>query len=757
VTYDRFNLSGSARVTISGDVTIWVQGTGDGDGVSMVGSSKVIIPEGSSLTMYVADDIDIEQDAEFNADTTGTDRFTLYGYGARHVDLKENAVMCGIVYTVDSFHIKDNTRFYGKVLAWEEIKMEDNSQIHQDLALGGFASGGSAATFGQQSLGGSSVTLEKDQAASMFTLTEAMTISSISAYVYGGDGGGYVAFAIYDHDAADNEPGNLLAESGSQWVSDDTWQWETGVIPSTALAPGTYWLAMATDGSDDDMMYRYTSGGKTEHQDEDAERNGFDADWDDSTDKGEFSSRTITIYASGTANNSDMPDAADETATANDGTYEGDAIGGYAGFGDGGKSIRFDGDGDYVEVAHDSSYLLNAGSISFHAYPTDLGGTQGLFSKDSSGNDTGGQVTVYTNGTRIAATIETTVDDPYGTGSTITLQSGSGVMNEGAWNHVAVTWGDGQFRLYHDGVLIAAANHLGGLGTTSGGAGNTEPFVIGASTSTSGDGVVATVTDEFTGRIDDVRIYDLPLDIGQVGDLQSASDPGARTAPGYVIADTSSYSTAADFLIYDATAVSWLGGGGLQVNSDTLATTVGAAAKIHDGIEATGEFSVELIITRMTPGSTDRPSYIFNYSDTTASAFNVLIGQDDENYEAQVRDSDTGTTGVLSPALLSTTALNSGSDTHLVISYSAGEVRTFVDGVLDETRTTIGTLNNWDATYFMVLFGAYDEAEYWNGTIKRMAIFDRAMNASQAESVYNGEEPGDGVGGTGVARWDEQD
>jgi|GEM_PF-2336398 len=604
VTYENFKLSGTATLTISGDVTMWVYGGGGkgDDDFTMEGSSEIIIPDGSSLTLYTGQDLDIEGDAVFNGDTTGADRLTIYAYGSKHVDLKEQAVMCGTVYTNDSFHIKDDTHFYGNVFAWEEIKMEDNSQIHQDLALGGFGSG----------------------------------------------------------------------------------------------------------------------------------------------------SGTLT-------------DAADETAATNTGAYKGSNIGGgKGGFGDGGTSVEFDGSDDYVEIPHDSSYLLDGGTISMHHYPTSTTGVGPLFSKDAIGQGNGGHIYVYRSGTRISAKIESTSDDPYGTGATLYLQSGTGVVNKDAWNHVAVTWGDGQFRLYADGILVDSVNHLGGLGTSSGGTGNTEPIVIGANSNNSTAGSATPLSsDYYEGRIDDVRIYDLPIDSAQATSLAGASDPGARTAPGYVIADTSGYSTATDMLIYDTSAISWVGGGGLTFTGDTIATTANAAAasKIHDVIEDTGSFTIEMILTRALPNTTAMPSQAFGYTNTAADEHNVLIGQDDANYEVRARDSVTGVDGKLSPEFTSATDLAAGVSTSLVFTYDAdaGEVRVYLDGVLDETRTVTGTINNWADTFYLVLGGAYDDTDHWNGTVTRLAVFDRAFNQYQAESVYNGEEPGDGGGGAGTARWDEED
>lgn len=595
-TYKKLELEDSAIVTIDGDVTIWIK-----DKLKLENNAQVIIPPGSSLTLYTAKDFDVKDSAQLNGDSTATNRLTVYAYSSnKEVHLQGSAVMAATLYTNDALCMKDSSHFFGKVLAYDAVDLEGSAELHQDLSLGGFGAGG---------------------------------------------GGGA------------------------------------------------------------------------------------------------------------------MPDAEDASSNGHAGTYHGDAAGGQTGFGDGGTAVQFDGDGDYVEIAHDASFLLDRGSVGLHFYADRLGGQQALFSKDSSGNDNGGHVHLYADGNRLKARIQTTSDDPYRTGSSVEVESSGSALSDRTWHHALVTWGDGQLRLYLDGVLVDAADHLGGLGTTSGGAGNDEPIVIGAGTTSSGDQSARPVNDEFTGRIDDVRIYDMPLDRGQAINLAGGYGPGVRTAPGYVIADVSGYDSPLDLLVYDTNAITWLAGGGLQFTGDTLATSQSDAAKLHDAIEATEAFAVELIIQRATPGHTASPSRIVSYSDGPTD-HNFMFGQDGTKYEARVRDSATGFNGALSPEFVSSTNLTTSADIHLVLSYQDGNASVYINGVLDKTATAGGTLNNWNAEHFLVLAGAYTGGSHWQGTIKRLAIYDNAFNATQAQNVFIGEPPGtgqSGSAGTGSVQWDELD
>ena len=855
VTYDSLTLSGG-RIRISGDVTMHVTGA-----VLISGSGEIDILDVSTLTMYTGSDFDVEGNGIVNDDTENPDKLTIYAYGNKHVDLKDNALMSAVLRTNNEAHFQGNSHFYGKAHAGTKIHLVGAHQFHQDLRLGGFpASTGpdldafigisagndieikgtarvdsfdsTAGTYASQTPGNAAVFTLNSVAAAAFDVNDTAYVGG-DVYVGAGGTPGTVIDVVASATLTGTQTtqstnlampeliapsfmpaneGNYQISSGSDvisgnrtfdkfeitstgtvtisgnvtiWAEDDVKIKDTGrlIIPSgsslTLYAGKEVFFENSAEVNADStaasrlniIAYtteRFEIKGTTEI----AGRIWTDAEVkfkDDShfygrvlsTDKVKIEHRAQVHYDTafgGLYSSGELDIAVDEVVPNNDGSYEGNPTGGETGFGDGGTAVNFDGDGDYVLIPNSGAYVLDEGTISLHHYPTKTTGVGPLFSKDATGQGNGGHVYIYRNGTRIAAKIETTSNDPYGTGATIWLQSSTGTVSGNTWNHVALTWGDGQVRLYADGVLVDSANHLGGLGTTSGGSGNAEPIVIGANQQDSVAGTAAPLESDFyEGRIDDVRIYDRPGDATQIANLAGGSDPGSRSAPGYKIPDTSGYGTAADMVIYDATAISWVGSGGLTFTGDTLASTIGAASKIHDAIEANGQFAVEIILTRMTAGATDRPSHIFSYVNTAADEHNFLIGQDDTNYEARVRDSDTGVTGVLSPELVSTTDLNDGSETHLVISYTAGQVQAFVDGVLDETISTVGTLNNWDAAMLLVLGAAYDDTDHFNGTVTRVAIYDRALNASQAENVYNGEEPGDGAGGTGEVDWDEED
>ncbi len=209
--------------------------------------------------------------------------------------------------------------------------------------------------------------------------------------------------------------------------------------------------------------------------------------------------------------------AVDETANANDGTYGGPLLaqaGALAGDAD--TAATFDGVDDYVEVGHDASYLIDNGTIQFwfNAQDTTAGH---LFSKDAFGFVDGGHLSAYLNPSgRLEVRLQSA------TASYFVQSTPAQPIAAGQWHHMAFTFGSDGMKLYVDGQLAATNAYTGGLGTTSGGSGNTEPIVFGASTQTSGTGSVDPLKDFFHGTIDEVALLGTALTEEQVQDLYAA-------------------------------------------------------------------------------------------------------------------------------------------------------------------------------------------------------------------------------------------
>ncbi len=197
------------------------------------------------------------------------------------------------------------------------------------------------------------------------------------------------------------------------------------------------------------------------------------------------------------------------------GTSEGIARGTVA-FNEGGVNINskaalFGGRSTYIEVPHQDSFLLNEGTVVFWFKTERTSGTQGILSKDSSGNDTGGHLTMYLNGSYLKVRLQSDR-----TSYEIKSQSR---LNAGEWYHVAFVFGTGGMELYINGVLERTHSYAGGFGTNSGGMGNYEPLVIGSVSWMSGDRVATPVHNQFYGKIDEVAFLSNRLDSSAIADI----------------------------------------------------------------------------------------------------------------------------------------------------------------------------------------------------------------------------------------------
>jgi hypothetical protein len=179
--------------------------------------------------------------------------------------------------------------------------------------------------------------------------------------------------------------------------------------------------------------------------------------------------------------------------------------------------VYFDGLDDYVEIPHSDDYLLDEGTVTFWARIDALGTEEALFSKDSTGLDDGGHLTITVQpGGDVQVRLQST---------TLSYFVNSAPISATTWFHVAFSWGPDGMELSIDGGAPVTDPYTGGLGTTSGGPGNFEPIALGAGTIQSGDLVVTPTEDHFNGYLDDVRIYDGALSQSEITALASCSPP----------------------------------------------------------------------------------------------------------------------------------------------------------------------------------------------------------------------------------------
>lgn len=418
-----------------------------------------------------------------------------------------------------------------------------------------------------------------------------------------------------------------------------------------------------------------------------------------------------------------------------DGAFEGSPSAGQSGHGDGGTSVGFNGTDQFIEVPHDPAYLLNKGTLSFWFRANDLSGTQGLIAKDATNYGTGGHLRVITANSKLQVRLQSTSASKY-------VESSSSALSANTWHHVALGFGAGGLQLYLDGTLVDSDSYSGGLGTSSGGDGNEEPWTFGVDQWTSSSGSTSGWGYPFNGRIDDVRIYDQNLDATQVSNVHSGLEPGA-SAPA-LVKDTSGSSPALDLAIADPANVTWIADGGLTIDSATTISSGADTSRLHTAITESDAITVEAVFTPANI-TQDGPARIVSYSNGTSNR-NFHLGQTDAAYGVRLR-TEFNTSGT--PEAESNDVLVNDTREHVLFTYDSAneELRVYRNGTLEITEEWTGDLDNWNDGYELLLANEASGNRGWLGTLHRVAIYDGAINGIQADNLFNGDPPGDGTGG----------
>jgi hypothetical protein len=209
-----------------------------------------------------------------------------------------------------------------------------------------------------------------------------------------------------------------------------------------------------------------------------------------------------------------------------------------------------------------------------------------------------------------------------------------------------------------------------------------------------------------------------------------------ETGTGLVAYDTSGVDPSADLTLTGS--VAWAGGWGITVGAGGKAqASTSSSKKLHDLIEATGEYSVEAWVAPALVAA-DK-SYMVSYSggDTLR---NFTLGQTNQNYDYIMRSSNSDLNGMPQLATPTAAMVLQASLQHVVLTYDPVNGRQiFVNGV--NTNVTDpqkgGTIANWDDTFALVLGNEVSSDRSWQGLIKFVAIHNRALTAPQILQNFN--------------------
>lgn len=200
---------------------------------------------------------------------------------------------------------------------------------------------------------------------------------------------------------------------------------------------------------------------------------------------------------------------------------------------------------------------------------------------------------------------------------------------------------------------------------------------------------------------------------------------------GSNVYDVSGESPSVDLVVDDPSAVNWLPGGGLSVNSPAVISSLVPASRVVTDCKATNEITIEawLCAANTTQGG---PARIVALSDNGfPGGGNAILGQQTDSWRTRARTTTTDQYG--KPELDSTT-VSTNALQHVVFTRTAtGVERLYVDGVLEDTSSTkLGTFSSW-GDYPLALANepnptAGGEGRPWLGKLYLVAIYSKALS-----------------------------
>ncbi|TPV57319.1 LamG domain-containing protein [Aestuariibacter sp. GS-14] len=195
------------------------------------------------------------------------------------------------------------------------------------------------------------------------------------------------------------------------------------------------------------------------------------------------------------------------------------------------QASGFDGSAQHANIAHGSAMQLSSGTLTMWFKVADLdhnrdqygNSLQGIFSKDSSGLDYGGQFTLYVDQDGKLIFHQETQSQSFD------IYTGSVIEEREQWYHLAYSWGPGGMKVHLNGVYLGGYFQSGFSWQQ-----NQEPIILGASATNSGNyqSQPWELHHFLRGEIDDVRLYSGELTTADVQALFTASDYACTTCNG---------------------------------------------------------------------------------------------------------------------------------------------------------------------------------------------------------------------------------
>ena len=380
-------------------------------------------------------------------------------------------------------------------------------------------------------------------------------------------------------------------------------------------------------------------------------------------------------------------------------------------------SVQFDGSGDYLSLASSGDFELGNGSFTLEAFVygnswSTTNGGAGIIAKGNTSSLSG---EVYT--LQIPSGVpKLWVFNSSGTYATPVVDSGT-TLNTNTWYHLAVTRDGNTTRIFIDGVLKATSTenytiNTGGslyLGTQAYNPGQSDRSHNGHISNLRITKGTALYTENFTPPTRELEVIPNTVLLACQSTTKTDEEKTGKTI-------TVNGDAVANELTPGLLTNVVKSGGSSAITGSVEFDGTGDYLSLADNANfelGSGDFTIEFYI---------------NSTQTHGSYYSAVSKWQSSNFSWMVRYSsiDIGTgwsffwsTNGGSYSTIFGKAINDGAWHHIAVTRSGTTIRTFTDGVLNNSTTTSDTFYNGTAN---VVVGSDQGAQYFNGFISNLRI-----------------------------------
>jgi hypothetical protein len=204
-----------------------------------------------------------------------------------------------------------------------------------------------------------------------------------------------------------------------------------------------------------------------------------------------------------------------------------------------------------------------------------------------------------------------------------------------------------------------------------------------------------------------------------------------KTGKGDVIRDVSGIQDSIDLVMDDPNAMSWIPGGGISINSITVAQSKGPGTKVINACMATNEITIEAWAK---PANTTQggPARIVTFS-VDGSNRNFSLTQNGAGHEIRLRTTTTGNNGTNQRIRTNNTIITDSVSKYVYTRDASGQAKFYINGIEVATASIGGNFSNWDANYQVAIGHEINKLgdRDWVGEIHLIAVYDRALTPAE--------------------------